>query len=657
MDPIDRLWRRYFEHGAAGAAYLLLRLREQTDPGAIDVARALGLLLAQDGQIDEAVSRLEAVVKASPGDAVSWYNLSAALARGKRYAEAIRALRRCLRVSPEYGPALELLPFALLEHGAARQALARIRALPPGNRSAFSLRTEGRALAAASRPDAAVTAFDRALALAPDDWRTMLAAGDSFGALREYSLSHRYLMQLESIDGDIEAAKSRRTAVLFRVGDLEGLRKETADLPQTDGLLRDSLLRGAIMDPDQSGISLRKLHDRKTASTRIPRFTNSRDTDRPLRAAVVSGEFSAHTAGFFLRPLLAGLRQDGLDVVVYDCSGVRAARNLPPGSVQLDPSLTDAEIAARIREDRIDALLDVSGRLPGNRTGVFDLQPAPVQISYPRYPATAGCRRIGWRITDRWADPEGAVRGHYLEHLLRVDGGYLAYDPPRAPRVTELPAHRNRHLTFGFFLDAVRLNSVTIEQIAAVISAVPGSRLLIHADCPDYDRPGRWARQRIEDAFAALGIRRARITFRGPADHLEHLELLGSVDIALDGTPYNGQTSTCECLWMGVPVLTVAGERFASRVSTSILHTAGFAEWSVASTAEMVEAGVSWSVRHDELARFRTEARKRLKASPLLDEKRLGSEIHAAIRTAWRSWCETGHSQADVPARHSRNAS
>ena len=302
--------------------------------------------------------------------------------------------------------------------------------------------------------------------------------------------------------------------------------------------------------------------------------------------------------------------------------------------------LSDAETARLIREDRIDILVDLAGHTGNNRLGIFAAKPAPVQMTWMGYPNTTGLTTIDYRITDGVADP-GGEEVYYSEKLLRLDGCFLCFQPhPDAPEVAPLPALENGHVTFGSFNNFSKINPGVLHLWAEVLKQVPGSRLLLK--CPaltDTD-----VRDRASAALQSLGIGAERLDLLGHTrTRQEHLALYGGVDIALDTFPYNGTTTTCEALWMGVPVLSLVGKHHAGRVGASLLTAADLAGW-LADTPESLVA-IARAVATDVagLARLRGSLRGQLSDSSLCDA--IGFVRH--LENAMCQVC-AGHDTANV---------
>jgi len=553
----------------------------------------LGLRLAAEGRADLSIELLAEAAEANPADAARHYNLAAALCAAGRWADAVESVRRSLRTDATLRPALVLLAWALLEAGEPEQALAASEAALPLAAEWVLLRvTRGRIFALAGEMDRAGEEFSRALALDPRNRRALQAAVGFYRDAGEDSLCLEALERLAELDPDAVPVLRQLAGAAMRVGDLPlALRaqREAIALGADDPALLSAHLHTLLYDPAETTGSLRAAHGRLFRGTpgggRI-----ADDPERPLCIGVLSGEIDGGSAAHFLAPVL---RLPGLVI--------------------------DAE--------RPDVLLDISGHLPRNHYARAAGRLAPVQIAYPRYPCETGCAAIDFRIADRWTEPTPGP------DVLSMPNGYLGYTPPYAPPIVPLPALRNGYVTFGYFAGPLRLTEPLLDQIAAILRAVASSRLLIHYAVPDFDRPGRLARRRIEEAFARRGVAGGRLRFAGPMTLERHLLLLAECDIALDSYPYSGQTNTCEVLWMGVPVVTQTGERFSSRVSASILHRCGLSEWV---GGDYVGIAVEAARDIARLARLRAELRERMAASTLLNIDQVSRELEAAIRTAWR---------------------
>jgi predicted O-linked N-acetylglucosamine transferase (SPINDLY family) len=298
---------------------------------------------------------------------------------------------------------------------------------------------------------------------------------------------------------------------------------------------------------------------------------------------------------------------------------------------------TDDDVAALIRADAIDILIDLAGHTENNRLPVFARKPAPVQVTYLGYPNTTGLRTIDYRLTDIEADPPGQEPYH-TEQLVRLPHGFLCYtSPPDAPAVTALPTSTVGHVTFGSFNNLAKMTPEVIGLWAQILKAIPGSRLVIKNKSMK-DGP---TRERYLALFRETGITEDRLDFVAwIPEAADHLGAYAHVDIALDTFPYNGTTTTCEALWMGVPVITLAGERHAARVGVSLLTRVGLTELIAQSPEEYVKLAVELAADTERLVQLRAGMRERMKHSPLCDAKSFTRDLETAYRGMWREWCE-----------------
>ena len=309
--------------------------------------------------------------------------------------------------------------------------------------------------------------------------------------------------------------------------------------------------------------------------------------------------------------------------------------------------LDEEAVAARIEQDGIDLLVDLQGLTGCTFLGVLARRPAPVQLTWIAYAATTGLPTVDWRFADAIADPPGTDT-LYSERLWRLPGCFLCYGPmSEVPDVTLLPAWRNGFVTFGSFNFSTKLSPTTVALWARVLQAVPNARLLLKArglDDPE-------ALTALRARFAAHGVEPGRVTTLPYAPTpLAHLACYAAIDVALDPTPYNGTTTTCQALLMGVPVVTLRGDRHVARVGASLLAAAGLPEL-VAETAEGYVATAAGLARDlDRLATLRAGLRDRLQASPLMDAPAFTRAVEAGYRAMWQEWCERQQPTATPPA-------
>ncbi len=377
-----------------------------------------------------------------------------------------------------------------------------------------------------------------------------------------------------------------------------------------------------------------KLYPSASGPSRLPA------APRRIRLGYVSPNFNFNPEVFFTLPLIRGHDKRRFEVFCYSSGPVsawtakfrRAAdhwRNIA--------NQDDALAAEQIRRDGIHILVDLTGHFAGGRLPLFAHRPAPVQVSFPTYPATTGLAAIQYRITDGWADPADAATGRlHSEALIRLPHCYCCYDPPRdAPDVEPPPMLRDGRVTFGVFNRTQKITNEMLRLWAKILGKVPGSRLLFHHV---YNGPRQVQPELTQPILTVLeneGISADRAGFIGMRSPVSaHLAVFHQVDISLDTYPYHGMTTTCESLWMGVPVVTLAGRSHVARVGVSLNSSLGLDRFIAENPAGYVRAAVSAGRDPEGLRRLRFELRTRMTRS-VCDSAAYVNSVENAYRTMW----------------------
>lgn len=368
-------------------------------------------------------------------------------------------------------------------------------------------------------------------------------------------------------------------------------------------------------------------------------FENEPTRERQLRIGYVSADFRyTHPVSYFIAPVLR--EHDRREFLITCYSNVArpdAATERMSGLADRWRNihgLSDREAMAQMRADGIDILVDLSGHCGGNRLLLFARRASPIQVTWMGYPDTTGLRTMDYRVTDGIADPAGESDAYHTEELVRLNSGFLCYEPPtEAPPVSALPSWFRGQVTYGSFQYPAKITPAVIRCWAEILRRVPMSRLFLHHCFSGYSK----TRERL----AEQGIGPERVYFLGDVPLRKHLGLYSHVDIALDTFPYNGTTTTCEALWMGVPVVTIEGALHAGRVSTSILTRVGLAGMVAKSMDGYIERAVALAADLDRLAQIRVSLRPRMAQSPLLDAKGFTRGLEAEYRKMWGRWCDS----------------
>ena len=369
-------------------------------------------------------------------------------------------------------------------------------------------------------------------------------------------------------------------------------------------------------------------------------WTMRQDPDRRPRVGLVSADFAGHAAGHFLRALFAHRDPAAIELVAY-ANQARADTLTQAFRASADAwrdvaGISDPALLERIRADGIDILIDLSGHSAGNRLAVFALRAAPVQATWLGFPATTGVAEMDWLIADRVMVPAGA-EGEFTERVARLSDIAWCYTPPDdAPAVVPSPCLSQGHVTFASFSFPAKLNEPLLRVWAALLQAVPGARLLLKYVGFD----DALARDRVASIMAAAGIGADRLDFAGWTPDAHMLAAYGTVDIALDPFPFAGGTTTCEALWMGVPVVTQRGAAMAGRTSAALLQAAGLGGLVAKDAADYVALAAALAGDTGRLASLRASLRPRLAASPVTDGPRFARAFEGLLRAMWQGWCK-----------------
>jgi predicted O-linked N-acetylglucosamine transferase (SPINDLY family) len=471
----------------------------------------------------------------------------------------------------------------------------------------------GNVLRALGRHDEAVAAYRKSTLLKP-----VLAAAWYNLALTEHEL------------GDVEDAERDYRAALAADPELVAGQDSLLCLVGMGGVGRTPV--DVLAEHQRWGAQ----HAERFRANR-PIFANVADPERRLRVGYVSADLRYHAIACFVEPVLAHRDRAAFEVFCYDNSaGTDPVKERLKGFADhwrsID-ALDDERVAATIFADRIDILVDLSGHTKGNRLLAFARKPAPAQMTWLGYPNTTGLDAIDWRITDAIADPPAMTEAYYSERLLRLPGSmwcYRPFDTMPAPGAGPEPGTAP---TFGSMNSFHKLNAAVVKLWSRLLHAVPESRLIVATV------PAGGAQQRLLDTFAAHGIAESRIECATKLGNEAFWALHRRIDVALDPFPMNGGTTTCETLWMGVPVVTLKGASFAARAGCSILTAAGFPEWIASSEEDYLRIAGELARDRPNLARLRGGIRDRLHASALLDGATFTQGLEQLYREAWRDWC------------------
>ena len=374
------------------------------------------------------------------------------------------------------------------------------------------------------------------------------------------------------------------------------------------------------------------------------RFANPREPQRTLRVGYVSADFFQHAASDFIHSFLPQHQRERYAITCYSNAPLPEAGGTPHGHAWRDISrLDDAGAAALIEQDAIDILVDLSGHTRGNRLLLFARRPAPLQLTFLGYPNTTGMRAMDYRLTDALCDPPGDADLRYRERLLRMPHSLWCYRPPAqsAGAAETLPARRKGHVTFASMNNVAKLNSGIAALWAELLLRAGDARLLLATI------PAGSPRQRLLRLFAEKGVDSGRIEFSDRLSKSGFQALHREVDIALDSSPCNGGATTCETLWLGVPVVSLAGPEFRSRAGLSLLSAIGLPGLVAQTPDEYVALACGLAQDLGKLEQLRAGLSERLRRSPLCDAESYTRALERIYRDIWCEWCRSTGTEAN----------
>ena len=605
------------------------------------------------GKLEEAVGGYRQALALEPNYVEAHNNLGTSLKSLGRPDEALTSYRQALAITPDYAEAHFNLANALDDlalYGDAILSYNKAIAIRPDWAEAHTYL--GSAQFSLDQLDDAVASFRRALALKPESAEAHNALGlalQTQGNFDDAIASHRQAIGVEPDMAEAHNNLGNALKELARVNEaIDSYRKALAIKPDF-GVAHSNLLFAMhceTVDPDD----LLEEHRRSEKCHAKPQsdLTDGHpvdvDPDRRLRVGFVSGDFRHHSVSYFLEKPFASFDRQHLEFYCYsNFSSEDAMTARLRSSVNQWRTIAgwpDERVIEVIRADRIDILVDLSGHTRGHRLPVFAAKPAPVQVTWLGYPDTTGLSAIDYRLSDAIADPSGDADVYCVERLIRLPNGFLCYRPPDdAPEVGPLPMTDRGHVTFASFNNLAKVTPQVVESWARILQSVPNSRLLFK----NKSLAASSARERYAGLFAEHGIAPERIDFRAQlASTQDHLALYGEADLALDTFPYNGTTTTCEALWMGVPTITWRGDRHSARVGASLLSRLGLDDLVADDVEGYEQTAIALAQDPERLTALRTGLRDRMRASQVCDGAAFARDLEQALRNMWHAWCHAG---------------
>jgi predicted O-linked N-acetylglucosamine transferase (SPINDLY family) len=627
-----------------GIGYVEQAVKAQPDnPGFLS---NFGNLLRDVGKLDEAVASYRRSLQINPSSAQTFNGLGNALREQGKLAEAVAQYRQSLRLYPNYFKAHHGLGAALVEMGNVEEAETHyreaLRIQPQQAETHFLL---GVALTRQARFEQALGSFQQALYLKPNFPEAYNSQGNMFlEQARHDEAAASYQRALELRPGFAEAHNNLANALADQ-GKLDAALAEYREAIKLDPRYVDAhsnllmhLNYHPGIDPETIFAEHKRWDEMHGHKGPAKPHDNVADPKRRLRVGYVTPDLNRHpVAKFFVEPVLAHHDAGQVETICYaEVPHSQSARVRGLASAwRAIRGLTDAEVAAQIRADHIDILVDLAGHTVNNRLRVFTHKPAPVQITCLGYPNTTGLAAMDYRLTDAIADPPGEPIRH-TEELVRLGGAFCCYAPPdKELPLAALPARQNGHVTFGSPHHLAKINDAVLDLWCAILRELPTARLLVFR----HTLKGK-LQDDMRRRFAERGIGPEQVTLQTATDVTRgFLGWYGSVDITLDAFPWSSHTTACDALWMGVPILTLAGTTHVARMGASVLTHLNLPELVAHSPDDYLHKAVELAGDVDKLEHFRKHLRQQLLTSPLCDGGAFTRGLESTYRQLWQRWC------------------
>ena len=609
------------------------RIEPQNLANHLDVAK----LIYRRGEIDEAVVALKQILKQAPPQARAAvaeinYILGVIFHETRRLGEAAEHLEQATSLRGDHAESWAHLGGTYVKLGEFEKAFTAFsRQLEKDANAAHAYAHLGHVSLHLKKYEAALEYYRKAAELRPDEPEHQFDIGNALNRMGEVYLAEKALLKCLERSPENVKARSTLASVLETQGDYAAAIKEYRAMLDFDvtPLEHSNYLYALHFEYPQEPIAQLELHrqyqerqllDEKKVSVPLKLCNEETTKQRPLRIGFISPDFRKHSVAYFFEPLLEHLDRQKFDPFCYHVGWIQDSvteRFKQACNWCFAAPLTDEQLADKIRSDEIDILVDLAGHTGNNRTRVFTVRLAPVQISYLGYSGTTGLSEIDYLLTDANANPSCDAH-HCNEELLYFPETYFCYRPPSsAPEPSEPPCEKGSKVTFGCFNNRRKVGHAVEDAWVEILKGTPDSRLII--------KDIVYRNQRIKEEtlrrFASKGIEVERVQVMDQVESTEeHLGLYSQIDIALDTFPYNGATTTCEALWMGVPVVSLIGTTHVGRMGQSILNSLALGELLAKDEREYIATAIKLAGDDDRMRTLRMSMRSRMRESTLMDE-------------------------------------
>lgn len=574
--------------------------------------------LQSKGQLDHAISLFQKVCEVDPAFPGSYFHLGCIYREMGAIDDAIYNFEKAIKLDPKFSGSYVNLGNIYRERGLLDDAIEYYQiALSIDPLHIVALNNLGHVLQDKGQFHDAILCYKKALLISPERADTHSSLGNAYFNLGKLDKSEDFFRNALKIKPDFLYAYSY-------------------------------LLLSINCNPRYDGRSICFEHIKfamdfaEPLYPDSPAYTNTRTGTRRLRIGYLSPDFKKHPVSFFIEPVLISHNRESFDIFCYsdveaeDEVSIRMKKYVHKW--QKIAHMSDTEVYDLIKKDEIDILVDLAGHTLRNRMLLFARKPAPVQVNWVGYPATTGLSSMDYKIVDQYTDPVGLTEHLYTEQLIRFPECFLCYLPDKdTPAVGELPRLSTGYITFGSFNNFAKISPEVFHLWTKILNSIPTSHLILKGK----GFSDKTLCSSCLNIFRKEGINPDRIELLPPIPLFrEHLNLYNRIDIGLDTFPYNGTTTTCEAMWMGVPVVTLAGNTHCSRVGTSLLSNIGLKDLSAKTQDEYIELATNLAIDNDRLQFLRNNLREMMVKSALCNVNRFITNLENCYRQLWNNWCK-----------------
>ncbi len=664
---------------------LLCEQALEIEPAAGAAQNILGMIFSQQRQHQQAIHQFELAIECEPSSPLARNNLGAVHLDLGDLDAAMSCFERVIALHPGYAVAHKNLGLVHQQKGDMKAAIACFRdALFRNQNYAPAHCAWGDSLYSLGDFSAAATQYKKFLEI-QDDLGVRVNLANTLSAMGHHEQAVEMFLTVAKISPDLPGLQNNLGLSLVKLGRIDeaiaSYKKAISFEPDSFvpynslgnaftqlGLPGEAVqwFRAALaIKPDfakahsnlllnlnyieyqqeiiyQESLRFDERHTQSLTASRVT-YSNSKSVARKLRIGYLSGDFRNHSVAYFALPLLEAHDREKFDIYCYsnnlrDDDVTARFRSLADQWLSIR-CMTDDAVAEQIRCNKIDILVDLAGHTGDNRLLVFARGPAPIQVSWLGYPNTSGLEAMNYRVTDAVADPSGAMDSLYSEQLIRLPSGFLCYrNDTRSALVSSPPEARTGFVTFGSFNTLGKVTTEVVDTWAEILREVPGSRLILKS----LSLQNEPTRESFLKQFGEREIAPERLDLLGLLPKHDHFRLYSEIDIALDTFPYNGTTTSCEAMWMGVPIVTLEGNRHAGRVGASILHQLGLTDLIADDRASYISLARSLAGDIEKRSRLRKVLREQMRNSDLMNQSLFAKEMEDAYRSVWKKWCADG---------------